>query len=156
MINKGMVMKILLIAIVLHFGLGSVAYALDDLLSKEIVVYKNPECGCCKKWINYLKDDGYKVTAIDTRNVYAEKERLGVPEKLAACHTAVIDGYVVEGHVTTRDIKRLLLFRPDVTGIAVPGMPVGTPGMERGNAREPYKVMSFDKQGNIEVFVSHD
>ena len=149
-------MKTLLIAIALHLVLGSLAFALDDLLPKDIVVYKNPECSCCTKWINYLKDGGYKVTAIDTRNVYAEKERLGVPEKLAACHTAVIDGYVVEGHVTIRDIERLLLFRPNITGIAVPDMPVGTPGMERGNAREPYKVLSFDKQGNVDVFVSHD
>ena len=149
-------MKVLLAALAQHFALGSTAYAMDDLLSKEIVVYKNPECGCCKKWIHYLKGDGYNVTAIDTRNVYAEKKRLGVLEKLVACHTAVIDGYVVEGHVTLRDIERLLLFRPDVTGTVVSGMPVGTPGMERGNTREPYKVMSLDKQGNIEVFVSHD
>jgi len=149
-------MKALFAVFVLYFALGSMAYATDDLLSKDIVVYKNPECGCCKKWINYLKDHGYIVTSIDTRNVYAEKERLGVPEKLAACHTAVIDGYVVEGHVTTRDIERLLLFRPDVKGIAVPGMPVGTPGMERGDSREPYKVMSFYDRGKVEVFVSHE
>jgi len=149
-------MKALFTVLVLYFALGSMVYATDDLLSKDIVVYKKPECGCCKKWINYLKDHGYKVTSIDTRNVYAEKERLGVPEKLAACHTAVIDGYVVEGHVTNRDIVRLLLFRPDVKGIAVPGMPVGTPGMERGNSRESYKVMSFDEQGKVGVFVSHE
>ena len=149
-------MKTLLIVIALHFTLGATAYATDDLFSKDIVVYKNPECGCCKKWINYLKEHSYNVTVNNTRDVYAEKERLGVPEKLAACHTAVIDGYVVEGHVTNRDIERLLLFRPDIKGIAVPGMPIGTPGMERGDSREPYKVMSFDKQGNVEVFVSHE
>jgi hypothetical protein len=87
--------------------------------------------------------------------VLAVKKRLGVPEKLAACHTAVIDGYVVEGHITHRDIKRLLLFRPDIKGIAVPGMPVGTPGMESGNTVQPYNVMSFDEQGAVEVFVEH-
>mgnify|MGYP000017626907 CR=1 FL=1 len=149
-------MKALFAVLVLYLFLSSMANATDDFLSKEIVVYKNPECSCCNKWINYLKDHGYIVTSIDTRNVYAEKERLGVPEKLAACHTAVIDGYVVEGHVTARDIERLLLFRPDVKGIAVPDMPIGTPGMERGDSREPYKVMSFDEQGKVEVFVSHD
>jgi hypothetical protein len=122
---------------------------------KDIVVYKNPECGCCSKWVRYLQDNAYNVTIEHTRDIYAVKKRLGVPEKLAACHTAVIDGYVVEGHITHRDIKRLLLFRPDVKGIAVPGMPVGTPGMERGNSKQPYDVMTFDERGNMEVFVQH-
>jgi hypothetical protein len=90
-----------------------------------------------------------------TRDVLAVKQRLGVPEKLAACHTAVIDGYVVEGHITHRDIKRLLLFRPDITGIAVPGMPIGTPGMESGDTMQSYDVINFDDQGNTQVFVAH-
>jgi len=127
----------------------------SDALVRDIVVYKNPECGCCTKWVKYLQDNNYNVTIEHTRDVLAVKKRLGVPEKLAACHTAVIDGYVVEGHITHRDIKRLLLFRPDIKGIAVPGMPVGTPGMERGSAVQPYSVMSFDEQGNMGVFVEH-
>jgi hypothetical protein len=130
------------------------AFASDGLV-KDIVVYKNPECGCCTKWVKYLQDNNYNVTIEHTRDVLAVKKRLGVPEKLAACHTAVIDGYVVEGHITHRDIKRLLLFRPDIKGIAVPGMPVGTPGMESGNTVQPYNVMSFDEQGAVEVFVEH-
>ena len=130
------------------------AFASDGLV-KDIVVYKNPECGCCTKWVKYLQDNNYNVTIEHTRDVLAVKKRLGVPEKLAACHTAVIDGYVVEGHITHRDIKRLLLFRPDIKGIAVPGMPVGTPGMESGNTVQPYNVMSFDEQGTVEVFVEH-
>ncbi len=125
-----------------------------DVYSKDITVYKNPQCGCCNKWISYLKKNNYNVTEKNTRDVLAEKKRLGVPEKLAACHTAVIDGYVVEGHVTDRDIKRLLLFRPKIKGIAVPGMPIGTPGME-GSTKESYNVMSFDKKGNIKTFVKH-
>jgi len=127
----------------------------SDALVRDIVVYKNPECGCCTKWVKYLQDNNYNVTIEHTRDVLAVKKRLGVPEKLAACHTAVIDGYVVEGHITHRDIKRLLLFRPDIKGIAVPGMPVGTPGMETGSTVQPYNVMSFDEQGNMEVFVEH-
>jgi len=127
----------------------------DALLSKEITVYKNPDCGCCKKWIHYLEDHDYKVTMKNTRDVYGIKRQLGVPLNLAACHTAIIDGYVVEGHVTERDIQRLLLFRPKITGIAVPGMPVGSPGMERGNDHEAYNVMSFDNKGNTKVFVAH-
>jgi hypothetical protein len=126
-----------------------------DAMVKDIVVYKNPECGCCTKWVEYLEDNNYNVTIENTRDVLAVKKRLGVPEKLAACHTAVIDGYIVEGHITHRDIKRLLLFRPDVKGIAVPGMPVGTPGMERGSAIQPHNVISFDEQGNMEVFSAH-
>jgi len=130
------------------------AFASDDLV-RDIVVYKNPECGCCTKWVRYLQDNNYNVTIEHTRDVLAVKKRLGVPEKLAACHTAVIDGYVVEGHITHRDIKRLLLFRPDIKGIAVPGMPVGTPGMESGSTVQPYNVMSFDEQGTLGVFVEH-
>ena len=147
-------MKTLLIILTLQFTLGTIALA-KDARSKDIVVYKNPECGCCNKWIKYLKKHNYYVTEKNTRNIYAEKERLGVPVKLAACHTAIIDGYVVEGHVTNRDIERLLLLRPDIKGIAVPGMPIGTPGMERGNTKEPYNVLSFDKEGKVDIFVKH-
>ena len=147
-------MKSILLAAALNFLAVTAAFSSDGLV-KDIVVYKNPNCGCCTKWVNYLEEHDYNVTIEHTRDVYAEKKRLGVPEKLAACHTAVIDGYVVEGHITHRDIKRLLLFRPDITGIAVPGMPIGTPGMERGSSKQPYDVMSFDAKGNVEVFVKH-
>ena len=147
-------MKSTLLAAVLSILALATAYA-SDATVKDIVVYKNPECGCCTKWVNYLQDTGYNVTIEHTRDVLAVKQRLGVPENLAACHTAVIDGYVVEGHITHRDIKRLLLFRPDITGIAVPGMPLGTPGMERGDSKQSYDVISFDDQGNTQVFAAH-
>ena len=147
-------MKSILMSAILGVLAITTAFASDGLV-KDIVVYKNPECGCCTKWVKYLQDNNYNVTIEHTRDVLAVKKRLGVPEKLAACHTAVIDGYVVEGHITHRDIKRLLLFRPDIKGIAVPGMPVGTPGMESGNTVQRYNVMSFDEQGTVEVFVEH-
>ena len=147
-------MKSTLLAAVLSILVMATAFA-SDATVKDIVVYKNPECGCCTKWVKYLQDNNYNVTIEDTRDVLAVKRRLGVPEKLAACHTAVIDGYVVEGHITHRDIRRLLLFRPDITGIAVPGMPIGTPGMERGDSKQSYDVISFDDHGNTEVFVAH-
>ncbi len=148
-------MKKILIVLAICLTAGSTAFA-KDAISKDITVYKNPECGCCNKWIKYLKQNNYNVTEINTRNVAAEKKRLGVPEKLAACHTAVIDRYVVEGHATHRDIKRLLLLRPEVTGIAIPGMPIGSPGMEHGSTKEKYNVMTFDKKtGKAEVFVKH-
>ncbi len=135
-------------------SISSISFA-DDLLSKDITVYKNPDCGCCVKWVDYLQSYDYKVNVINTRNVLSIKAKHNIPEKLAACHTAIIDGYIVEGHVTERDIRRLLLFRPNVKGIAVPGMPFGTPGMERGDTVEAYNVMSFDADGNIKVFVEH-
>ncbi len=147
-------MKIAIIILTFVFSYAATVNAKDSH-SKDIVVYKNPECGCCKKWITYLKRNNYNVTEKNTRDVFAEKKRLGVPEKISACHTAVIDGYVIEGHVTHRDIKRLLLLRPDVKGIAVPGMPTGTPGMEKGDIKEKYNVMSFDKKGKINIFVTH-
>lgn len=127
----------------------------NDSLMKDIVVYKNPSCGCCTKWVRYLEENDYNVTIENTRDIFEVKKRLGVPEKLAACHTAVIDGYVIEGHITHRDIKRLLLFRPEVIGIAVPGMPIGTPGMEQGNTKQPHDVISFDNKGNTRVFAKH-
>jgi len=147
-------MKIVLVMLVMFFYMAPQSYA-GSLHSKDITVYKNPSCGCCKKWISYLKENNFNVTEKNTRDVFVEKKRLGVPEKLAACHTAVIDGYVIEGHATASDIKRLLLLRPDVKGIAVPGMPVGTPGMERGNDKESYNVYTFDEQGNEKVFIKH-
>ena len=130
------------------------AYA-SDFVSKDITVYKRAHCACCVKWADYLKGHGYNVKVVDTLELLSMKSKYKIPEKLAACHTAVIDGYVVEGHVTERDIRRLLLFRPDVIGIAVPGMPIGTPGMESGDTVESYSVMTFDEEGNIEVFVEH-
>lgn len=127
----------------------------QDLLPRDITVYKNPECSCCDKWIKYLRKFNYNVTVVSNRKLLSEKARLGIPPEISACHTAVIGGYVVEGHITHRDITRLLLFQPDVIGIAVPGMPIGTPGMERGDSVESYNVLSFDSKGNIEVFVEH-
>jgi len=147
-------MKFLLIFLTLNFSLVSPAFSKDEQ-NKNITVYKNPECNCCKRWIKYLEKNNYNVTEKNTRDVFAEKKRLGVPEKISSCHTAIIDGYVVEGHATHRDIKRLLLLRPDIKGIAVPDMPIGTPGMESGDKKEKYNVMSFDKNGKINIFVKH-
>ena len=148
-------MKSILLATMLGFLAATTVQAGDYETPKDITVYKNPQCGCCTKWVTYLEGHGYNVTVEEKRDVYEVKAELGVPENLAACHTAVIDGYVVEGHITHRDIQRLLLMRPDVKGIAVPGMPVGTPGMEVGDIRHPYNVISFDENGMMQVFAEH-
>jgi hypothetical protein len=118
----------------------------------EITVYRDPSCSCCGGWIDYLAAQGFQPTNIPTPNVDALKQQYGVPEDLTSCHTAIVNGYVIEGHVPVDDIKRLLAEQPNVAGITVPGMPVGTPGMESGDEREPFTVFSFDQQGNTEIF----
>ncbi|MEW6416257.1 MAG: DUF411 domain-containing protein [Pseudomonadota bacterium] len=120
-----------------------------------IDVYKSPTCGCCVKWIEHLKSNGFTVRSHDTLDVTQHKQRLGVPAGYGACHTAVVNGYVIEGHVPARDIKRLLREKPLARGLAVPGMPVGSPGMEQGNHMEPYEVILLDKRGAARTFTSY-
>lgn len=122
----------------------------------EISVYRDPSCSCCGSWMKYLTAQGFQPRNIPISNIDAFKQEHSVPNDLVSCHTAVVNGYVIEGHVPAPEIKRLLAERPDdVTGIAVPGMPTGTPGMESGNVREPYAVFSFDQQGNAKIFSKH-
>lgn len=123
-------------------------------LATEISVYKSPTCGCCSKWVRHLEANGFTVKAYDVKDVNSYKDRYGVPVPLGACHTAVVDGYVVEGHVPASDIKRLLAERPSIKGIAVPGMPAGSPGME-GPVTEKYEVLSFDANGETKTFARH-
>ena len=120
----------------------------------EVVVYKSPTCGCCKQWIKHLEANGFTVTAKDVANVTPYKAENGVPMRLASCHTAKVGGYVIEGHVPAADIKRLLKERPKVTGLTVPGMPEGSPGME-GPRPQRYDVLTFDAGGRVSVFASH-
>lgn len=120
-----------------------------------VEVWKSPTCGCCEAWVNYLERSGFPVTAHDTNDLNSIKARLGLPgPSMASCHTATIDGYVVEGHVPVNDIERLLAERPDIVGISAPGMPMNSPGM---GSEEPkgYDVISFDADGNETVFSSH-
>jgi hypothetical protein len=119
-----------------------------------ITVYKDPSCGCCKSWIQHLIKHGYQVDAKDTPEMTGIKRSLGVPDGLSACHTAVVNGYLIEGHVPAADIARLLKEKPKVAGLAVPGMPMGSPGME-GPRTQHYQVLSFDKAGKTKVFASY-
>jgi hypothetical protein len=107
-----------------------------------VTVHKDPNCGCCNGWIRHLQDAGFSVKTIDTANLDAIKARLGVPMDLASCHTAEVAGYVIEGHVPAAALKRCLAEKPIGAGLAVPGMPIGSPGMEGGNP-EPYAVILF-------------
>jgi hypothetical protein len=105
-------------------------------------------------WVAHLEQNGFEVRTTDVPSVAPVKRQAGLPRGLASCHTALVDGYVVEGHVPADDIKRLLAERPDVRGIAVPGMPIGSPGME-GRHPQPYDVLAFDEDGSFSVFASH-
>jgi hypothetical protein len=120
--------------------------------SREITVYRSESCGCCKGWIDHLRAHGFEVTDVLRDDVGPTKQQLGLPSELASCHTAVIDGYVVEGHVPADDIKRLVAEKPDLAGIAVPGMPVGPPGMEMGARKDPFAVIGFDREGRVEPY----
>ena len=120
-------------------------------------VWKSPSCGCCKDWIAILQREGFKVKTFDEGN-NAARARFGLPARYGSCHTARIGGYVVEGHVPVREIRRLLAEKPDAIGIAVPGMPVGSPGMdgpEYGGRRDPYDVLLVHRDGSSRVYASY-
>ena len=121
-----------------------------------VEVYKDPSCGCCSKWIDHLRSHGFTAKVIDTDKIDEIKTSRGVPQKARSCHTAIVGGYVVEGHVPAADIQRLLKERPAVVGIAVPGMPIGSPGMEvPGTKAQAFDVIAFSKDGSTRVFASH-
>jgi hypothetical protein len=120
-----------------------------------VTVYKDAGCGCCALWGKHLEQAGMAVTYVNSTDLPAIRAKYKVPGTLQSCHTAVVDGYVVEGHVPAADIRRLLTTRPKVLGIAVPGMPLGSPGMEQGSRRDSYAVMTFDASGKTTIFAEH-
>jgi hypothetical protein len=111
-----------------------------------ITVHKDPTCGCCSGWVQHLQNAGFVTKVLDASDIDAMKGRLGVPNDLAACHTAEVAGYIIEGHVPATALKRFLAEKPNTTGLAVPGMPMGSPGMEGGDP-EPYEVILFGPDG---------
>lgn len=131
-----------------------------ESLSAKVVmeVYKSPTCGCCKAWVDRMKAAGFdtKVTDLPEAALQKEKARLGVTDNLASCHTAVVNGYVVEGHVPAEDIQRMLRDKPKIAGIAAPGMPRGSPGMEvPGGTKDAFDVVAFTKAGKTSVYAKH-
>lgn len=130
--------------------------SLDPQELPAVTVYKSPTCGCCEAWVQHLRDSGFEVEVKNQQDVESVKNMLGVPPQLRSCHTAVVGKYLVEGHVPASDIKRLLADKPQVAGLAVPGMPVGSPGMEMpGQPAQHYDVVAFDAHGKATVFQSH-
>lgn len=116
-----------------------------------VTVYKSPSCGCCSAWVEHMKEAGFQVAVKDLPDVSPIKAESGVPGKLQSCHTAIVDGYVLEGHVPADLVKKLLKERPKVAGLAVPGMPMGSPGME-GPRKDPYDVLTFTVAGQTTVY----
>ena len=140
--------------------LGTLAVpALARSPAAEIHVYKSPTCGCCNDWIRHLEANGFRVNATDVPDSRHYRARFGMPHKLGSCHTGVVAGYVIEGHVPAREIKRLLRERPSALGLSVPGMPVGSPGMdgpEYNGHVDPYDVLLVQADGRTSVFASYD
>lgn len=119
--------------------------------AQTVTVYKSPSCGCCSGWVDYLNDNDFEVKVVDLQNLDPIKEKYGVGRSLQSCHTATVDGYVVEGHVPVEDIRRMLKDKPDIKGLAAPGMPAMSPGMASLTPKD-YDVLSFDESGNVELF----
>jgi hypothetical protein len=138
-------MKITLLGIALTVGIQLQAAAL------QVNVYKTRTCGCCSKWVEHLKTNGLVPHVTDVPSTAEYRRQYGVPEKLQSCHTATVGGYTIEGHVPAADIQRLLKERPKAKGLAVPGMPLGSPGME-GARRDAYSVILFDADGRVSVY----
>ncbi len=150
------VLNFFLVIALLVFNAGIKAETLSADKPIDIVVYRSPTCECCGKWLEHMKKNNFNVKDIVTDDVQAIKKKYGVPEAMASCHTAIVDGYVIEGHVPANDIMKLLKTKPKIVGIAVPGMPSGTPGMEMGDRKDSYNVMSFDKENHYEIFNSYE
>ena len=123
-------------------------------IAEEIMVYKSPSCGCCKKWVKHLKNQGFDVKTKDMKDVKPIKNKYGVQQKFQSCHTAKVGKYFIEGHVPAKDIKKLLKDKPDIKGLAVPGMPMGSPGME-GHRKDKYNVIAVDKNNTSFIYSSY-
>lgn len=118
----------------------------------EVTVYKSAYCGCCGNWIKHMESNGFTVRTIVTEDMDTVKKNLNVPENLQSCHTAMIGDYIIEGHVPADLIKKLLVEAPKVKGLTVPGMVVGSPGMEQGDMKQPYEVLTFQDDGQVSTY----
>jgi hypothetical protein len=120
-----------------------------------VEVFKNPDCGCCGAWVEHLKAAGFTVRVRETPDTGAVRKRHGIPDQFGSCHTGVVAGYAVEGHVPADDIKRLLAQKPTAAGLSVPGMPAGSPGMEAGSRKDPFQVLLIDRAGRSSVYATY-
>jgi hypothetical protein len=143
-------------AILAGLLLGLAACAKDPAPTGPVIeVWKDPSCSCCAKWMDHLRANGFSVVVHEERKLNPLKSQLGIPQELWSCHTAKAAGYAIEGHVPAEDIKRLLAEKPTAKGLAVPNMPIGSPGMEMENRRDPYDVMLFGAAAQPSVWAHH-
>ena len=119
-------------------------------------VFKNPSCGCCGAWVEHMLAAGFSVNVTEVDDTSIPRKKYGLPDRFGSCHTAVVGGDVVEGHVPANDVKRMLAMKPVAVGLAVPGMPVGSPGMEMGARKDPYQVLLVAKDGRERVFSTYN
>ncbi|MDJ1181666.1 DUF411 domain-containing protein [Roseofilum casamattae] len=133
----------------------SVATVSDSQL--KMTIYRTPTCGCCEGWMQHMEEQNFEVSdrILSNDEIDSIREQHNLPKSLSSCHTAVINGYLVEGHVPAADVKQLIAQKPDIAGIAVPGMPIGTPGMEIGDRKESFEVLGFTSEGKISTFNSY-
>jgi hypothetical protein len=138
---------------------GASALALGPAIAAAplplVEVYKNPDCGCCSGWVEHLKAAGFPVKVHEVDSPATVRSRVGIPDDQGSCHTATVAGYALEGHVPADEVKRLLATKPAAIGLTVPGMPVGAPGMEVGERRDPYEVLLIDKRGKASVYARY-
>lgn len=136
---------------------GALVWPVAAQAKPQVEVWKSPACGCCKDWVAHMEANGFSVKTYETGN-NAVRARLGLPQELGSCHTALVNGYVVEGHVPARDVKRLLAERPKALGLSVPGMPVGAPGMDGpayGGRKDHYDVLLVEADGKTRVYQTY-
>jgi len=137
------------------FVLGSRIPRLGALTTTPITIYKSRTCGCCAKWVDHVREDGFRTTVHDEEDMDRLKDAWGIPKPVRSCHTAKVEGYLIEGHVPAADIHRLLAERPKVAGLAVPGMPAGSPGMAEPGEEGGYEVVAFEFDGSTTHFAAH-
>ena len=131
-------------------GVGQASTSLPS-----VVAYRNPGCGCCERWAENMEAAGFAVTMSDDPNLADRRSKLGVPSDLAGCHLALVGDYVIEGHVPPEDVLSFLASKPNARGLAVPGMPVGSSGMEMGDTKEAYDVLIYTADGKSQVYARH-
>ncbi len=150
--------KALMLAVFAGLTVGIAAFLVNvssqPVEASEVVVYKSPTCGCCNQWVSHLRSNGFTVSIRDRSNMQPIKQEFGVQPELQSCHTAVVDGYFIEGHVPANEIKRLLSEKTAISGLTVPGMPMGSPGME-GQRKDNYAVLTIAPDNSISVYAQY-
>lgn len=134
----------------------SLSFFATTAIAADLTIYKSPYCGCCTAWAEQIEDAGFNVTVIEQANNNALRKQHAVSPELTSCHTAIVEGYAIEGHVPVKDIKRLLREKPALAGLAVPGMPASSPGMDVPGNNDPYQVIAFDEEGKRSIYSQYN